>query len=187
MHVDPIETERLTLVSLSPALIDALVAGDLPAARDLAAYDIEPETFADDGYVLARRQAQLAADPTEQPWLLRAAVLRNTRTVVGRVGFHGPPDASGSVEVGYTVAPEHRGRGLATEMAAAMFAWAAAQGAQTVVASVRPDNGPSLAVVAKLGFVQTGEQIDEIDGLEFVFARPVASGAGSPGSQGGFA
>jgi RimJ/RimL family protein N-acetyltransferase len=34
---------------------------------------------------------------------------------------------------------------------------------------VAPSNPPSLAVVRKVGFVQTGVQMDEIDGEELVF------------------
>jgi len=37
---------------------------------------------------------------------------------------------------------------------------------------VSPDNEPSLNLVRKLGFAQTGSQIDEIDGLELVFELP---------------
>jgi RimJ/RimL family protein N-acetyltransferase len=37
-----------------------------------------------------------------------------------------------------------------------------------VVASVSPDNAASLAVVRRLGFVKTGEEVDEVDGLEWV-------------------
>ncbi|MGA8016429.1 MAG: hypothetical protein WCB85_10980 [Candidatus Dormiibacterota bacterium] len=43
------------------------------------------------------------------------------------------------------------------------------QGETRVFASVSPLNAPSLAVVRKLGFVQTGVQVDEIDGVELVF------------------
>jgi L-amino acid N-acyltransferase YncA len=47
--------------------------------------------------------------------------------------------------------------------------WAEGQGIHDFVASVSPDNAPSLAIVHKLGFVQTGDQWDEEDGLELVF------------------
>jgi len=40
-----------------------------------------------------------------------------------------------------------------------------------VRASVAPGNAPSLGLIAPLGFVHIGEQIDERDGLELVFER----------------
>jgi ribosomal-protein-alanine N-acetyltransferase len=123
--------------------------------------------------VLAQRHAQLTADPSEEPWLYRVAVLRGTRQVVGRAGFHAPPDADGMVEIGYSVAPAYRRQGFAVEMARGLIAWGAANGARLCVASVRPDNAGSLATIARLGFVRTGEQLDEIDGLEWVHELPL--------------
>ncbi|MDT7569975.1 MAG: [ribosomal protein S5]-alanine N-acetyltransferase [Actinomycetota bacterium] len=164
-----VTTSRLELIPLAPALVAALVAKDLETARRLAPFPIEDDTFEADEDVLSRRHAQLTADPTEEPWLYRAALLRETGRVVGRVGFHAPPDAAGAVEIGYSVAPTHRRQGLATEMAVGLIRWGAEQGARTCIASVRPDNTPSLAIIDRLGFVRTGEQMDEIDGLEWVF------------------
>lgn len=164
-----IETERLELHVLPAALVAALVDGDLDRARALdPPYDLTAQTFEGDAGVLARRYAQLEADPTEEPWLLRAAVLRGTRQVVGRIGFHAPPDDRGVVEIGYVVARAHRRAGLATEMVRGMLGWAVSQGATACLASVSPDNAASLATVARLGFVKVGEQIDEEDGLEWV-------------------
>ncbi len=153
---------------LSPALVAALVAGDLEQAQRLAPFPVTADTFADDAYVLGLRHAQLTADPAEEPWLYRAAVSRETGEVVARIGFHAPPDAEGTVEVGYTVQPEHRRQGLAVEMCRALIAWGAEHGAVRVLASVRPDNAASLAVVHRLGFVKTGEELDDVDGLEWV-------------------
>ena len=42
-------------------------------------------------------------------------------------------------------------------------------GIRHFVLSVSPENDPSLAIVRKLGFVKTGEHMDEEDGLEHVF------------------
>ena len=164
-----VPTQRLDLVPLSPALVAALVAKDLDTARGLAPFPIDDDTFDGDEHVLGLRHAQLTADPSEEPWLYRAAVFRETGRVVGRVGFHAPPDAAGAVEIGYSVAPPYRRKGLATEMAVGLIRWGAEHGATTCIASVRPDNAPSLAVIRRLGFTRTGEQVDEIDGLEWVF------------------
>jgi ribosomal-protein-alanine N-acetyltransferase len=168
-----VSTPRLDLVPLAPPLVAALAAKDLDAARRLAAFPIDEDTFAEDDHVLGLRHAQLSNDASEEPWLYRVALLRETGRVVGRVGFHAPPAPDGSVEIGYGVAPGHRGQGLATEMAVGLIRWGASEGATVCIASVRPDNAPSLALIRRLGFERTGEQIDEIDGLEWIFSLPL--------------
>jgi GNAT superfamily N-acetyltransferase len=50
------------------------------------------------------------------------------------------------------VEPEHRGRGHATAMMAAVLAWGAEQGASTVWLQVETDNEPALALYDALGF-----------------------------------
>jgi [ribosomal protein S5]-alanine N-acetyltransferase len=122
---------------------------------------------------LRLRLEQMRRDPEAQRWLVRALVRRGDGKMIGHAGFHGPPGtgglAPGKAELGYTVFPSFRGRGYATEAAVALMEWAESQGVQCFVASVAPGNDRSLAIVRKLGFVQTGEQWDEEDGLELVF------------------
>jgi ribosomal-protein-alanine N-acetyltransferase len=51
-----------------------------------------------------------------------------------------------------------------------MLQWARAHhGVRRFYVSIAPDNQASLAMAAKLGFRQVGEQVDEEDGLELVF------------------
>jgi RimJ/RimL family protein N-acetyltransferase len=132
-------------------------------------FAVHAQSFEGDEYVLGLRQAQLRADPSELPWLYRAAVLRTSGEVVARCGFHARPNAEGLVELGYRVQPQWRRQGLATELATGMLDWAREQGARRCVASTVPDNLASQAVLAKLGFVRTGEWMDEVDGLEWVY------------------
>jgi ribosomal-protein-alanine N-acetyltransferase len=174
VDVPTISSARLDLVSLSPEAVEAFLAGrrDAGAARVGASVPDDWPDDEDEGF-LRLRLAQMQEKPETQQWLVRGLVLREEATLVGHAGFHGPPGshglASDAVELGYTVFPPHRGRGLATETARALMDWAAAQGVCGFVASVAPGNEPSLAIVRKLGFVQTGEQWDEEDGLELVF------------------
>ncbi len=170
--VPPIPTARYSLVSMSVPFMRTLVARDLAgAAREIGA-EVPPD-LPDylDGF-LQFRLADLAADPAAQPWLGRAIVAADAigRTIIGSVGFHAPPDATGRVEVGYHVEPGYRRRGVATEAVAALFDWAFREhGVHQFRAAVAPDNVASQAVLARFGFRQVGVQLDDIDGTELVF------------------
>lgn len=171
MLVPSITSERLELVSMSPEFIAAVLEGDLTSAEELIGVPIPPGWPREAERNLRLRLEQLRRDPALQPWLLRALVLRGPeRQLVGRINFHGAPDEQGVAEVGYTVLPDHRGRGYATEATRALCNWALREhGVRRFRASIAPDNAPSLAVARRLGFRQTGRQWDEEDGEELVF------------------
>jgi RimJ/RimL family protein N-acetyltransferase len=157
---------------MSIAFMRALVAGDLDAAAsEIGA--VVPEEFPEDlDHFLQFRLAQLDEDPRIRPWLGRVMVMteEGVERAVGSIGFHGPPDADGRVEIGYRVDAAHRRRGLASEAVAAMFDWARREHAvHRFRASVAPDNAASQAVIARFGFRQTGVQWDDLDGEELVF------------------
>lgn len=170
--VPPIRTSRFELVSMSLAFMQALLAGELDvAARELGA-QLADGMREDLANFLAYRIPALRADPASQPWLGRSIVMTHPdgrREVIGTIGFHAPPDATGRVEIGYRVESAFRRRGVATECVAALLAWAESVGTHRFRASVAPDNVASLAVVRSFGFRQVGVQVDEIDGTELVF------------------
>jgi ribosomal-protein-alanine N-acetyltransferase len=171
--VEPIRTRRLSLVSMSVPFMEALARGDLlGASREIGAS--VPEWLAGKlEHFLQFRLTQLAVDPSIRPWLGRAIVLgdaQGDRQVIGSVGFHGPPDSEGRLEIGYSIDPPYRRRGFASEAARGMFAWArATHGVTRFIASVSPDNEASLNLIRQFGFEKVGEQMDDIDGLEYVF------------------
>ena len=168
-------SDRLELVSMSPDVVEALLAGRSDeAAESIGGVLADGWPGGHEGFFRLRLE-QMRRDPSLQPWLVRALVLREGRDVVGHAGFHGPPGANGkrdpeAVELGYEVFQAFRGRGLATEAATALIGWARDEhDIRRFIVSIAPSNDPSLAIAAKLGFVQTGEQWDEEDGLELVF------------------
>jgi RimJ/RimL family protein N-acetyltransferase len=180
--VDTIRTRQLELVSMSVPFMEALARKDLAAASEEIGA-IVPAWVADElENFLKYRLAQLRLDASIRVWLGRAMVLSEEdggRRVVGSIGFHGPPDAQGRLEVGYSVDPPFRRRGYASESVNALFDWAHREhGITRFIASISPDNEPSLRLTAAYGFHQVGEQMDEIDGLEYVFEtdwpRPVS-------------
>ncbi|MBV9326555.1 MAG: GNAT family N-acetyltransferase [Chloroflexi bacterium] len=171
VDVPSITSERLELVSMSTEFMRACVEGNLAHAADLIGATLPASWPGAAVRTMRRRLRQLAADPTEQPWLLRAMLTRTSpTTLVGRVGFHAPPDARGAVEVGYAVEPEYRRQGFASEAVEALLDWAAREhGISWFVASVGPNNLPSLALVKRVGFIRTGTRWDDEDGEELVF------------------
>ncbi|MDH6132150.1 ribosomal-protein-alanine N-acetyltransferase [Kitasatospora sp. MAA4] len=162
------------LVQLSPAVLAALLDGDLAGASARAGVALTDFFLAEEALWLWRlRLDQIAADPGSARWVARAAVAEPEGEVVGYAGFHGPPDAAGMVEVGYSVAPDRRRRGHARAILAELLRWAGAEsGVRTVRASIRPDNTASLATISGFGFVEVGEQWDEVDGRELLFECP---------------
>lgn len=170
--IPTIHTPRLELVHMSIRSMRALLARDLATAeREIGAAipDAFPEHLDD---FFRYRLAQLDVDATILPWLGRVMVLTDeggTRRVIGSIGFHGAPDAAGRLEVGYRIEPEFRRLGYTREAVRAMFDWAATEhGIHRFIASIRPDNEASLGLAHGFGFVQTGTQIDDVDGLELV-------------------
>jgi RimJ/RimL family protein N-acetyltransferase len=181
----PIRSERLDLVSVGLDFVTAALAGRMEEAERYVGVKLPPGWEHDNESTLGFRRAQMEADPSTRPWLLRLVVIRATGEMAGYVNFHGPPEDRGWVEIGYVVSPEFRRRGYALEAAIAMFEWAAEQGVRRFRASVSPDNEPSLAMVRKMGFRRIGEQMDEIDGLEYVFEASLDEVRRATGAAGG--
>jgi len=138
-----------------------------------------PDGLLDSTDVMSLRLKQLEADPTLQPWLLRAMVLRERRVMVGHIGFHTAPGeeylrpyAPGGVEFGFTVYPPFLRQGYAREASKALMGWAhQVHGVTRFVLSIRPDNAASQALAAGLGFVRIGSHIDDVDGLEDILVH----------------
>ncbi|WP_328966905.1 GNAT family N-acetyltransferase [Streptomyces sp. NBC_00239] len=168
---------RIRFVELNAKALRALADGDLAGGSAEAGVALDEHFVSDRArWIFDYRAKQLAADPSAAPWLTRAAVSEPDGTVVGDAGFHGPPDESGMVEVGFTVVPGHRRRGYARSMLRALLVRAASEpGVSTVRARIRSDNAASLATIAGFGFTRVGEQGNETDGIVFVFEIPAAA------------
>jgi RimJ/RimL family protein N-acetyltransferase len=86
---------------------------------------------------------------------------------VGSGGFKGAP-MNGRVAIGYGVAGECRGRGIATEAVTRLAGVAFCQpNVVEVFAETAMDNGPSQRVVEKVGFRRTGQRDAGEDGVVY--------------------
>ena len=165
---------RVTILPLDPETLHALADGDLARANRTAPVPL-PAVFVAPGWVSTWRfrSAQVRQDPTVAGWVTGAVRDDRSGLVVGKAGFHAPPDADGRVEVGYATVPELRRRGYAGAALGALLRRAAREPAvQVVRASVSPSNAASLRLMERYGFLPVGEQWDEEDGLELVYERP---------------
>lgn len=141
---------RLTLIPLNPEAKRALLAG-CEHFPGIAARRAPGSPSADLLEMLS------SPDAVVGEWGSRLMVLRSEGLIVGDIGFHAGPNERGEVEIGYSVAPGHRGRGLATEAVRALSAWAFSLGVTAVIAHCDRDNEASSAVLARCGFSREGE------------------------------
>ena len=82
-------------------------------------------------------------------WLGWYAISTEAAPVLcGSVGFKGPPNEAGMVEIGYSLLPDYQGHGLASEMVRGLIDWALRQSKVRVIeAETAPDNHPSIRVL----------------------------------------
>jgi RimJ/RimL family protein N-acetyltransferase len=168
-----IPSERLDLVWMTPAFIEASLKGERNDAVRILGASL-PRWWPDEeaSRQLALRLQQMKRDPASAEWLLRTMVRRADKKAVGVINFHGSPEA-GCVELGYMVIDEYRRQGFAFEAATAMMRWArASHEVQRFIAKIGPENAASIGLAAKLGFRKVSTRIDDVDGEEFVFERP---------------
>jgi [ribosomal protein S5]-alanine N-acetyltransferase len=92
--------------------------------------------------------------------------------LAGTAGFKGKPDENGEVEIGYSIIPELHRRGIATEAIKLLISHAFANlNVRRIKAETLPRLIPSIGVLVKCGFMQTGEGFDPEEGKTLLFAR----------------
>ena len=177
-----IHSERLDLVPFSRGFLRAVLARDLAEARRILGFPL-PGGLLDSTDVLALRLRQLEAEPSLQPWLLRAIVHRERGVMVGHIGCHTAPGAEylrpyspEGVEFGFTVYPPFGRQGFAYEASMALMNWAhQVHNVSSFVLTISPSNIASQGLAKRLGFARIGSHIDEVDGLEDILERRIGN------------
>ena len=83
--------------------------------------------------------------------------------LVGNAGWKGPP-VDGVAELGYSVAPARRGRGIATGVVLELLARARRDGLSEAIAHTLAAPSPSTSVLLRCGFRKVDEFVDPDDG-----------------------
>ena len=117
------------------------------------------------------QQAEAAGDGGNARWGIFQIILRETGQVIGDIGFHGPPDEAGTVEIGYGIVEQYRGRGLAGESAEVIcgLAWSRPE-VSTIIARTEEGNAASAGVLRHAGFREDGVAADGL--RRFSLDRP---------------
>jgi len=150
-----LETERLLLRAAAPGDVEDFVQlhDDPLVARYLGVRDRDWYEW---------RLGVSAEEWAERKHGFVAILDRADGAFLGRTGFKFWPEF-GETELGWVLRPEARGRGIATEAAAAMLRWGAAHlEVPYFTAMIRPDNVASIAVAERLGMTPLRE--DELIG-----------------------
>jgi len=163
--------QRVRIVHLTAPVFRALADGDLRAANmvspvPLSAYFAGPEWRP----VWGMRSKQVEENPADTEWVTGVIWDERQQVAVGRAGYHGSPDPSGMVEIGYAVDPAYRRRGYARAALEALLQRAAREPqVRTVRVTISPDNVASCRLASQYGFTEVGEQWDDEDGLEIIY------------------
>lgn len=153
-------TERLELKPLPARAAGALPEYPEEASRQLGARLPAQWPHPDLLGVLRRHAAASLETERFGVWVM---IERASESVVGDIGFHGPPDEDGMIEIGYSVIPGRRRHGYTTEAAGALVEWVLSQpSVHGVVAGCDPRNVPSIRTLERVGFHRTGEANGEI-------------------------
>jgi ribosomal-protein-alanine N-acetyltransferase len=109
----------------------------------------------------------LRTDPTRLNTIPIVSGALPPQFILDAAGFKGAP-INGRVEIGYGVAGEYRGRGVATEAITKLARVAFCQpSVEEVFAETATENEPSQRVVAKVGFRHTGQRDAGEDGVVY--------------------
>lgn len=177
-----VETRRLLLVA-STAEIARAEATDWSELGRLLEAEIHPAWPPDENDQAGRdflwrqlREHPEAVGFLGWSWLVRPASRLEPREerplLIGGGGFKGPPDADGTIEIGYSIVEEYYGRGMATEAVAATLSWAFGDPrVRRVVAETLPDRRASQRVLEKNGFERTKEPPSDPGSLRWELTR----------------
>ncbi len=146
-----LETKRLQLIPFSLDLKKAAIGDRARLVEMLGVYVPEHWPGHDLMEALPFFVENMEKAPSEPAWDWIAIHTMN-QAVIGDIGFIGGPDQKGVVEVGYSIVPEFRNQGYATEMARGLIAWAFQEkGIKLVTAACLDNNVGSIKVLEKVG------------------------------------
>jgi RimJ/RimL family protein N-acetyltransferase len=153
LELVPTTLEHLEAELHAPERLAALLGAVVPTGWPPGQYDRDAMQF----FHAMLTERGVAAVGWYGWYGIRRATDDHPATLVAGGGYFGPPTADGVVEMGYSVVPDHRRQGYATELVQALTAHALGfTDVRRVVANVHGENVASVTVLERCGFRRIG-------------------------------
>jgi RimJ/RimL family protein N-acetyltransferase len=158
----PLRTARLTLRTMTEADIDDVHA--YQSRADVCRYlPFEPRSRDEVAEKVASYAEAIALNGDDDFWQLAIERVEDPDRVIGDVYFTIRSAANASAEIGWTLHPDHAGRGYMTEAAGAVLQIAFGNiGLHRVVAQLDRRNEASVALCTRLGMRKEANFIEDL-------------------------
>ncbi|WP_099222306.1 GNAT family N-acetyltransferase [Listeria costaricensis] len=168
-----LETERLRLIEYTYEMIQATISG-VDELERATGYQVSRDwPGIDFFFYLPYVLENVKKNPEMTKWT-RLVVLKEENKVIGEIGGQGDPDATGEIELGYSIVEAYQNRGYMTEALTEMIYWLKTEPVITrIFARCYNNNQASIQVLRHTGFSYlTEEDTHEIGGTIMMWELP---------------
>lgn len=163
MDLSNIHSERLLLVPVTLQITRTLLDNNKSELEKLSLNSDDQWPTVDTWDILPIINDTLKRDKEPSGFEFSMVVKKETRQVIGDIGFHGKPNEKGEVTVGYGIIGTERGKGYGYEALNAIMKWLKTK---DIVKIVKADclitNVPSAQILKKAGMKETGRDLENI-------------------------
>ena len=148
-----LQTQRLLLIPLTFSQLQLCLTNLPVLGSDLGMpFDSEVITERVQRAIRMKLEKMASLDESLHPWQTYWMIVVSAENIgAGLAGFKGVPDAEGSAEIGYGIAPSYQNQGYMSEAVRVLVEWALGQSICNVVTATEVENPASRRLLEKLG------------------------------------
>jgi ribosomal-protein-alanine N-acetyltransferase len=150
-----IETNRLLIKPLSRDELSKHLLSPAELASDLGLTPSTSLTHEETREAILNDLLPNISDPKKNTlfYTMWIVIEKSKQAIVGGICFHGEPNSTGEVEIGYGTDEEYRNKGIMTETIAGIVQWLKLNDSvKSIIAETEPGNTSSIRVLEKNGF-----------------------------------
>lgn len=163
MNLKNIHTDRLILIPITLEISSTLMNSSTIEIDKLGlkCHEHWPTKDTKDILPIINEALEKSKEATGfEAWMI---IKKQSNTIIGDMGFFGPPDEKGEVEVGYGLVEEEWKKGFATEALKGIMSWLSPQKMVKIIkASCLINNTASAGVLKKCGFKEINRDAEAI-------------------------